>query len=95
MLPTIFGRANKPKQTPKEILIEFLTQKKFLYHNISDDIFELNMSGDNGNWKTLFQVDTEKQLLQIRSYCPIRIKDNQKLRIAELVTRLNSRILLG
>lgn len=33
--------------------------------------------------------------MQIHSHCPIDIKEHQKLRLAELITRLNNNLLLG
>jgi len=96
MLQSIVDAGGKNKINSKQILLEFLNERNFRYENTNDEnILIVPMSGENGNWKMLFHIIAEKDMLQIRSYCPIKIKDNQKLRISELITRLNNMFLLG
>ena len=96
MLQSIFSSAGKNKISLKQTLVEFLNEKNFQYESTDDDdILILPMHGENGNWRMLFQINEEKELLEIRSYCPIKIKYNQKLRLAELITRINYNLVLG
>jgi hypothetical protein len=95
MLTTLFGSKEKTKKTIKEVVIEFLQHKEFQYEVHNETTFIVPLSGENGSWKTIFFIDEEREVLQIRSYSPITLKDNQKIRIAELITRINSHSYLG
>ncbi len=52
------------------------------------------MYGDNGRWPVIIIPEEDRKLLQIRSICPVSIKDSQKLKMTELLARINNQLLL-
>lgn len=80
----------------KDAAIQFLKDKNFMYEESDDSgIIWLNLSGENGCWRVVIIAEEDRKIIQIRSICPVTIKDNQKIKIAELLTRLNSQLLFG
>jgi hypothetical protein len=96
MISSIFSQKNKSKKSLNEIVTDYLAQKKFNYETFQDgNSFIVPLSGDNGNWKLGIFIDAEREILQLRSFCPIKIKENQKLKISELISRINYDCYLG
>lgn len=96
MLSSIFSQKNKSKKSLNEIVIDYLNQRQFNYETFHDgNSFIVPLSGDNGNWKIGIFIDPEREVLQLRSFCPIKIKDNQKLKISELISRINHNCYIG
>jgi hypothetical protein len=80
----------------KEVVGEFLNSKQFRYEfDENHNLFSLNLAGNHVNWRCLIYIDNERKTICIRSYYPITIQDQQKIKMAELVARINSRIVLG
>lgn len=90
MFTSIFGLKGKSKKNLQHIITEYLNNRNFRFEIFDNgNTFIVPLSGDNGHWKTGFFIDEEREVLKIHSFCPVKVKDNQKIRIAELVTRIN------
>lgn len=75
---------------------EYFKSKNLQFETTEDEnILIVPVSGENGNWKILVHVDEVKGILEIYSDCPVRIKESQKLKLAELIVRINNLLLLG
>lgn len=96
MLSSIFSQKNKSKKSLNEIVIDYLNERKFNFETFQNgNSFIVPLSGDNGNWKLGIFIDEEREVLQLRSFCPIKIKENHKLKISELITRINYNCYFG
>ncbi len=93
MLQKISGR-NK-NNTGSEVLEAYFTSRQLRFQKDEEHSFIVPVSEENGQWNIHLEVDEERSVLEIHSLCPVKIKDQQKLRIAELIARINCRILLG
>lgn len=59
------------------------------------NLFSFSLGSENCSWRMIVYFDEQRGTLLIRSSYPIIVKDTQKLRVAELLVRLNSIIVLG
>lgn len=53
--------------------------------------------GDDGNWRVFIQItdDDETRLVAIHAHHPVRIPEGNRLKVAELLTRINYDLLVG
>lgn len=94
MFQQIFG--DKDKTTARQTIEEYFKSKNFHFETTdNENTLIVPVSGENGNWKILVHVDEVKSVLEIYSWCPVRIKETQKLKLAELIARINNGLLLG
>jgi hypothetical protein len=94
MFKTILG--NKDKATTRQIIEKYLTARNFRFETTeNENNLVVPVSGENGNWKVLICVDEKRGILELYSHCPVSIKETQKLKIAELISRINNLLLIG
>lgn len=53
--------------------------------------------GDDGNWRVFIQItdDDETRLVAIHAHHPVRIPEGNRLKVAELLTRINYDLMVG
>ena len=96
MLKSPFNQNEQKNLGIKDHATNFLKEKNIKYQTAEDDsCLIFSIEGENGNFRVIFCIDEERELVQIRSYCPIIIKENQKLRIADLIARINDKMIFG
>ena len=87
---------NKDKTTIWQTIEEYFTTRNFRFQTTEkENNLIVPVSGENGNWRVLLCVDEKRSTLEVYSFCPVSIKETQKLKIAELITRINHRLLIG
>ena len=88
--------SHKDKATTRQTIEEYFTTKNFRFQTTEkENNLVVPVSSENGNWKVLLCVDEKRDILEVYSYCPVSIKETQKLKIAELITRINCLLLIG
>lgn len=94
MFKPILG--DKDNATTRQKIEEYLTARNFSFETTeNENNLVVPVSGENGNWKVLLCVDEKRSILEVYSFCPVSIKETQKLKIAELISRINNRLLIG
>ena len=89
------GTAEKPVVTITERITQYLTENKFGYTVLSDGTLRVPLRGDHVTWTVFIRYDDDRKVITIHSVLPLFAEDAQKLRIADLLNRLNYCCLLG
>ena len=88
--------SHKDKATTRQTIEEYFTARNFRFETTeNENNLIVPVSGENGNWRVLLCVDEKRGILEVYSFCPVSIKETQRLKIAELITRINRRLLIG
>ena len=53
------------------------------------ELLVCNLKCSNGIWRTLIYVCNEFKMVELRSYAPFTLNDEQKMNVTELVNRIN------
>ena len=82
---------------PFEEKINRLKQEMNFHENYNKEFhfFKLNISGENCQFNSIVFYREAAKTIVVRSFLPLEIKDVNKLRIAELIPRINLRIHVG
>jgi hypothetical protein len=64
-------------------------------YNSDFQVFEIDIAGDNCHFRNLVYYLPGSQSIMIRSYLPLEIKDVSKIKLAELLVRINHRLQFG
>lgn len=84
-----------------ETITTFLDESELTYQevesNTTDKVFVAEICGDNGNWRVFIQVtdDDEVRRVMMRAHLPARTPENNRLKVAELLTRINYDLIVG
>lgn len=81
-------------------IIGFMDEAERHYQTVEDSdctLIVAEIGGDDGSWKTYIQVtDTdENRLVVIHAHLPARIPEVNRLKVAELLTRINYDLIVG
>ncbi len=83
-------------ETLVDRLKNFLSLKEFRYEEIPErNMIKTGIRGKNLSWHIYLRADEERNLISISSVLPLYADDVQKLKIADLLNRINYRTLLG
>lgn len=58
-------------------------------------VLKLGFLGKNGCFRGYVDVDEDKRIVQVRTLAPVVVSRSRRSRVAELVTRINERLVLG
>ena len=75
--------------------LEFFLKKNSVQFECENNLYRLYINGKNTTWRLGMIIDDERKVLFIRSLYPFTVADAKKSKIAELIVRLNSNIVLG
>jgi len=92
------SKNNQPEAVlePIETVHKLMEERKLRYQYYEDNnIFSLSLNGNNVSWNCVIHVDLGRQLITLRCYSPVMVQDAQKLKMAELIARLNLQFTLG
>jgi len=80
----------------KQMVLDYLNQKKMVFKTEpGSEVIRLDVAGENGRWRITVIVAEEHKFIHIKSFCPVSIRDVQKLKMAELLCRLNNMYVFG
>ena len=96
----MFFNSKKPENqiisSPISVVRSFLDERSLTYQFYEENnVFTLNLSGQNVTWRCIIHLDLDRNLLSIRNFSPVLVQDAQKIKVAELLTRLNFGFTLG
>ncbi len=79
-----------------ESLVRYLEDNrwKFERHDLERSV-NLGFAGENGCFRCLALVDADDDLFQFFSFVPMRVPEEKKTQIAELITRANYGLKIG
>lgn len=87
---------NQLISSPVDVIRTLLDERELNYQFYEDNnVFTLSLSGANVSWRTVIHLDMDKKVLSIRHYSPIMIQDKHKIKVAELLARVNYAFTLG
>jgi hypothetical protein len=79
-----------------EVLRKFFDDQGWEYSQIKDStIFFLGVSGENGNFRCIADLDEENKRFSFFSVFGLNAPDEKKYQMAELITRMNVNEFLG
>ena len=84
---------NPPTPNPSQEGDRTLQNPKSKIQN--PQILQLAFQGDSGRWTCLAQADDEAQQVVFYSLCPVSVADEHYGAIAELILRVNDRLIIG
>lgn len=94
----MFFKSTTPKQNATlstKDRIELFLKENSAQYECENNLYRLYINGKKTTWRLGIIVDEERKTLVIRSLYPFTVTDAKKNRVAELIVRLNSNILLG
>ena len=96
----MFFKSKKPENqfinSPVEVVRTLLDDRELHYQfHEENNVFTLGLSGETVSWRTVIHLDMERKMLLIRHYSPIMIQDKHKIKVAELLARINYGFTLG
>ncbi len=63
----------------------------------ANNLISMDIAGDDGNWRMFIEVTDEEELRRVVAYAqlPARMPVYNRLKVAELLTRINCRLIVG
>jgi len=88
--------ANAYRHPFEETIARLLREAEFhATYNADYRAFELDIRGKNCQFRTIVCYFESRESLVLRSFLPLEIRDESKLKIAELISRINDEIHVG
>ncbi len=75
--------------------VELFLKRNSVHFECENNLYRLYINGKKTTWRMGIIIDEERKVLVIRSLYPFTVSDAKKSKIAELIVRLNSNIVLG
>lgn len=79
-----------------EIVVNFFEKNEWPIAQVEDETaFQMAFQGKNGQWSCYASTNETRQEFVFYSLCPINVPENQRLAMAEFLTRANYGITIG
>lgn len=92
----IFKSKQDKQLTMLQQVEEYLTAKEFNYRYLdAKPIIRFGLRGQNGNWDTYIRTNDLQTVLTIQIVLPFTVSDSKKLKIADLLNRINCQLGFG
>lgn len=94
----MFFKSSNPKQNAAlstKDRVELFLKENSAQYECENNLYRLYINGKKTTWRLGIIVDEERKTLVIRSLYSFEVSDAKKSKMAELIVRLNSNILLG
>lgn len=79
-----------------EVAVQFFQENDWNFMEIvPEKVLKMGISGNSGEFTCYAIADEELQIFTFVTHCPIKVPDNQRLPVAEFLTRANYGIKVG
>ncbi len=92
----IFKNKQEKQFTILQQVEEYLTAKEFHFRYLeSKPVIRFGLRGENGKWDTYVSANESQTVLTIQIVLPFTVSDSKKLKIVDLLNRINCQLGFG
>ncbi len=73
----------------------FFEEEEWEFVRIEEEVWQVMFQGNHGQWRCYARLKQETQQFLFYSICPVRVREEYRLAIAEFLTKVNYGMILG